>query len=116
MGRTMAVDPRASLRIEYLSSAKEAPQVLRMADVDERYCVGMQQVYLCSEKRKVRTKTTGGGGDAAADAERRKRCKQADRQRHAVQTRVEALERASNRTSASALSSLSSAAAHESET
>ena len=81
--------------------------MLRLADTDEHYCAGMQQAYLCSEKRKVRAKSGGEAVDAAL-AERLKRCKVADRMRHAVQTRTMALERASsNHTRATDASHLS---------
>jgi hypothetical protein len=80
--------PLATLRIEYLAPARAAPAVLRLADTDDRFCVGMQQAYLCSEKRKVRK---GADPNDAQAAERLRRCKQADRMRHSVHTRTKAL-------------------------
>ena len=90
---------RPSLRVRYLNDMRAAPQVLRLADTDERFCAGMQLAYLCSEKRKVRRLPAAGAlaGDtgaaeamAAAFAERQKRCRQTDRGRHEVNTRTNA--------------------------
>ena len=97
--------PLGALRVRYLPEMRSSPQVLRLADTDERFCAGMQLAYLCSEKRKVRRAPAAGAlsGDtaaaaamAAAFAERQKRCKQADRGRKDVRTRIDAIGR--NRT------------------
>ena len=97
--------PLGPLRVRYLADVKASPQVLRLADTDERFCAGMQLAYLCSEKRKVRRAPAANAlsGDAAAAAamaaafaERQKRCKQADRGRKDVRTRLDAIGR--NRT------------------
>jgi len=91
--------PPAAVRVRYLHDMRASPQVLRLADTDDRYCAGMQLAYLCSEKRKVRRAPAANAlsGDAAAAeaiaaafAERQKRCRQADRGRHEVQTRTDA--------------------------
>ena len=102
-----ATAPISLLRVRYLPEARASPQVLRLADTDERFCSGMQLAYLCSEKRKVRRAPAAGAlsGDKAAQealatafAERQKRCKQADRSRVQVKTRTDALS-SKNRTS-----------------
>ena len=81
--------PAQPLIIRYLGVAKAAPQVLRLAETNASECEGMQQAYLCSEKRKVRKV----GGSEATDNERLRRCRLADKQRHAIHTRTSALAR-----------------------
>lgn len=82
----------APLRVAYLALAKAAPQVTRLADSDPAECAGMKAAYLCSEKRKVRPKPDSSDAAAASpsdtDRERLRRCKQADRTRHAVHVRT----------------------------
>jgi len=116
-----AASTASLFRVKYLSEARASPQVLRLADTDERYCSGMQLAYLCSEKRKVRRAPAAGAlsGDtavaevmAAAFAERKKRCKQADRTRTALKVRTDALAKTDgNRTSAWRRAKKASAAA-----
>ena len=104
--RSGSVREGVSLRVRYLAEAKLTPQVLRLAETDERQCGGMQLAYLCSEKRKVRhvptaassgstggnsTQAAGAGGGAAS-REMLRRCKQADRMRVQVKTRLTALQ------------------------
>ena len=75
-----------------VSGACQHPQVLRLADTDEKQCETIRLAYVCSEKRKVRTigaTTTPGGAAGDPPASLLKACKLTDRTlRKATKPRV----------------------------